>query len=107
MEVWIVRQPKSYIKCSPIDVKYIENIKWDFISGGVNVATENDFLYGYIPYEMDADLVDCSGQHREYNNRVKICILKGLNIRKNCKAGYEYCVSLAANQKRESFVSRN
>lgn len=105
MEVLIVRQPLNYIKCNPIDVKYIENIHWGSMSGGVKVLTADDHLYGYIPYEMAMELVDCSGTHKKYNNNVKICILKDKNIRQGYKDGYEYCVENALNEKRKSYVS--
>lgn len=106
MKVWIVRQPIGYTKCNQIDVNCIKDIKWDFVSGGANIETKDDFLYGYIPYDMAVDLVDCSGLHKEYGSFAKICILKGKNIKNNCKSGYDYCVNQASNPKRKSFVSR-
>lgn len=107
MDVYITRAPIDYKKAARIDVKEIESFHWSYECGGTKKKTADTFLYGYIPYKLAADIVDCSGAHEEYGNNAKICILKGLNERNGCQEGYDYCVAHANNERPKSCVSRN
>lgn len=96
--VTIVRQPLKYIKTGDINISEIEDIHWEYESGGVHAHTADAYIYGYIDYSKAAELVDCSGSHKKYNNGAKVCILKGLNIRNGHQKGYEKCFNRAGKR---------
>ena len=95
----IVRSPQKYIKLSEVEVNQIKNVRWDNVSGGYNRKQSGYSLYGYIPYSLAEQLVDCSGKHEKGYNLAKICIPAKLNDKHPYKDGFRYLKSIAENEK--------
>lgn len=94
MKVIIQRSFKAS-KESEIDVKLISRTCWDDISGGIRERHAGYSLYGYIPYELAAILVDCSGIHERLGNEAKIMIPANSNRKMPYHDGYELLKTLA------------
>lgn len=76
----ICRNPGSINpRISECPVEYLDNIHWDFQSGGFRKTTSRDYLYGYIDYAKAARMVNCSGLHEHFRNDAKVCIVKNHN----------------------------
>ena len=76
----ICRNPGSInTKISECPIEYLDNIHWDFQSGGFKKTTSKDYLYGYIDYEKATRIVNCSGLHEHFRNGAKVCIVKNHN----------------------------
>ena len=97
MKVVITRQPNNYTKCGEIDVDEISGVEWGNCSGGVRVRQSGYSLYGYIPYSMAKDLVNCSGLHDRDGNYARICIPASLN-KADYREGYRYLMSEAGEK---------
>ena len=94
MEVIVKRSIRSYPQVA-IDVKQINNVHWDNVSGGVNAKQAGYSLYGYIDYEYATELELTSGRHLDYNNGAKIMIPNSLNRKMPYREGYAYLLSRA------------
>ena len=103
--VAISRGPQSTM-VSEIDIKYISNIHWGYVSGGYKKKTGYALLYGMIPYEMAMKLVDCSGMHNFGGNDAKICIEERYNKDERYCAGYNE-LKKKAGEKPGSMISEN
>ena len=99
MKVLIVRSPQKYFKISEIEVNQIKNVRWDNVSGGYNRKQSGYSLYGFIPYSLANDLVDCSGRHEEITNNAKICIPCTSNKKSPYCEGFKYLISISQNEK--------
>lgn len=76
----ICRNPGSInSKISECPIEYLDNIHWDFQSGGFKKTTSKDYLYGYIDYKKATRIVNCSGLHEHFRNGAKVCIVKNHN----------------------------
>lgn len=55
---------------------------------------------------MAMELVDCSGEHKDYNRDAKICLIESLNIKNGNKEGYYY-LKEQAGTKPPSWIGKN
>ncbi len=107
LEVIITRQNSGISKASPIKISKISEIHWSNESGGYHTKTNNYMLFGYIPYDIAAKLVDCSGTHKYYNNDAKICIPKSFNTEEPYKSAYQQLEKAYIHQKPISLIRQN
>ncbi len=95
MKVRIKRSFCDREEAAEVDVSQIDNCRWDNISGGYGKRHAGYALYGYIPYEEAAKLVNCSGRHEDYGYQVKIMIPKSWNREDPYKEGYRHLIQHA------------
>ena len=88
----------SNYRCAEYDADKISNVHWDNISGGVNRRQAGYSLYGYIPYEDAAELIDCSGRHNYGYNDAKVCIRASDNKSERYQDGYKLLVNQAGTK---------
>lgn len=103
--VVICRAPGSGA-ASEYPVDRIQNPRWDHTAGGRQNRYGYYALYGYIPYEDAAKLVDCSGTHGSYGSEAKICICESDNQSPNNHAAYRKLVKIAGD-KPKSIIAQN
>ena len=101
--VVIRRDPNSPHE-SECNIDLIDGLHWDCISGGSGIRHGFYCLYGYIPYELAAEQVACSGTHNLGYNVAKVCIPESVNLQEKYRDAYQLLLNLAP-AKPESIIS--
>lgn len=72
--VSIKRHPMDW-RIGSCSAEYIHGLRWDNISGGVNVRTRT-FLYGYVFCDVIEGEVGHNCRHGIGPHEIKVCIIK-------------------------------
>lgn len=107
MKVKITRFSNNYRLVGEIDATEIESPHWDNVSGGYGARSAGYAIYGYIPYDIAKDLVDCSGRHGFGDNSAKICVPSSLNKAEDYQEGYNYLLKNVINEKPGSIITKH
>lgn len=75
--VFIRRQPDNTKEGDIISLKYLRGIHWGTVTGGVHSHLGNYYLMGYISEEvMRKTNIACTGEHKNYDRGIKVCIIR-------------------------------
>lgn len=81
-KVRIRRQPQSY-EMDVVHEKYISNVRWDNVCGGLQIRVANVSVYGYMDYHALTETdVAISRSHDWGYNQAKVCMNKSDNLGK-------------------------
>lgn len=82
LKIKIRRNWKNY-NTGTVPLEYIENMHWDFVSGGTCEKTPQPFVYGYVYCTYVEGNIDHSCTHGPPPHSIKICIVKKDNSKED------------------------
>ena len=71
----IRRQWKDW-QIGSVEFDKIENLRWDWSSGGVRATSTQPFIHGYVKCTDVEGEIAHSCEHGEAPHRIKVCVVK-------------------------------
>lgn len=88
LKVLITRSPDDAKQC-PCAIEALDGLHWSNRTGGYKTNIRKYELFAYGWYTEFMDVVECSGSHVKYDNRIKLCIPQKINQAYPYKLGYD------------------